>query len=140
MRGRDDKIILDDMELRKLWREHFEKLSNEEFDWDRNTLVFKDPVSGPAEIITQREVRSAIKAMKEGKAAGPSGVVTEMLNAAGESGVAWITDICNLITMEETIPEDWKKSWMVSIYKGKGDALDCNSHRLIKLLDHAMKL
>ena len=62
--------------------------------------------------------------MKEGKAAGPSGVVAEMLNAAGESGMAWITDICNLIIKEGTIPEDWKKSWIVSIYKGKGDALD----------------
>ena len=38
--------------------------------------------------------------MKEGKAAGPSGVVAEILNAAGESGVAWITDICSLIIKE----------------------------------------
>ncbi len=38
------------------------------------------------------------------------------------------------------IPEDWSKSWMVSIYKGKGDALECNSYRGIKLLEHAMKV
>ena len=78
--------------------------------------------------------------MKEGKAAGPSEIVAEMLNAAGKSGVAWITDICNLIIKDGTIPEDWKKSWIVSLYNRKGDPLDCNYHRRIKLLDHAMKV
>ncbi len=29
---------------------------------------------------------------------------------------------------------------MVSICKGKGDALECNSYRGIKLLEHAMKV
>ena len=29
---------------------------------------------------------------------------------------------------------------MVSIHKGKGDALECNSYRGIKLLEHAMKV
>jgi len=29
---------------------------------------------------------------------------------------------------------------MVTVYKGKGDAMDCGSYRGIKLLDHAMKV
>ena len=29
---------------------------------------------------------------------------------------------------------------MLSIYKGKGDVLDCGSHRGIKLIDHVMKV
>ena len=45
-----------------------------------------------------------------------------------------------MVLKEGRIPNDWSKSWMVSIYKGKGDALDCASYRGIKLLEHVMKL
>ena len=38
------------------------------------------------------------------------------------------------------MPKDWRKSWMLSIYKGKGDVLDCRSHRSINLIDHLMKV
>ena len=32
------------------------------------------------------------------------------------------------------IPDKWKMSVVVSIYKGKGDAMSCESYRRIKLL------
>ena len=35
---------------------------------------------------------------------------------------------------------DWRKPWMVNVYKGKVSALDCGSYRGIKLLDHVMKV
>ena len=38
------------------------------------------------------------------------------------------------------VPEDWERSWIVSVYKGKGDALECGSYRGIKLLDQVMKV
>jgi len=50
--------------------------------------------------------------------------------------VFWVTDVCNAVVEEGRIPVDWTKSWMVSVYKGKGDALECCSYRDIKLLDH----
>jgi len=97
-------------------------------------------VCGPCEIITPEEVKVAIGETKVGKATGPSGVASEMLKAAGEGGIMWMVDLFNQIISEEKIPDDWKKSWMVTVYKGKGDALDCGSYRGIKLLDHAMKV
>ena len=51
-----------------------------------------------------------------------------------------MTDLCNLIVREGCVPVEWKKSWMVNVYKGKGDALVCGSYRGIKLLDHVMKV
>ena len=86
------------------------------------------------------EVRAAICKMKKGKAVGPSGIGAEMLSAAGEAGVSWVTDLCNVIVKEGRIPADWTKSWLVTVYKGKGDALECGSYRGIKLLDQVMKV
>ena len=114
---------------------------NEEFVWDKSCLANDMDVSGPqCERITTEEVKVAKKGMKLGKAAGPSGVVTEMLKSAGEDGIKWMTDLFNQIVSEGKIPADWKKSWIVTVYKGKGDALDCRLYRGIKLLDHAMKV
>src|SRR2546426_13004 len=78
--------------------------------------------------------------MKSGKASGPSGVVTEMLKAAGEIVIEWMTDLFNAVVREGKVPVDWCKSWMISIYKGIGDAMECKSYREIKLLEHAMKV
>ena len=57
-------------------------------------------MSGQAEWISVQEVQAAITAMKVGKAAGPSGVVTEMLKASGKVGARWVADFCNSIVTE----------------------------------------
>jgi len=38
------------------------------------------------------------------------------------------------------IPENWKSSVTLPIYKGKGDPMECGSYRGTKLLEHAMKV
>ena len=62
------------------------------------------------------------------KAAGPSDVTGEMIKAAGEQAVDWLTSICNRTVKEEAIPESWQMSELVPIYKGK-DVLECSSSR-----------
>ena len=86
------------------------------------------------------EVRAALKEMKRHKAPGLSGLVTEMIQATGEIGTQWILDLCNGIVKEASIPEDWKSSVVLPIYKGKGDRIECGSYRGIKLLEQAMKV
>ena len=63
-----------------------------------------------------------------------------MLKAAGEPGVQWVTSIFNGVIKEGKIPTDWRKSWLVNVYKGKGDALACGSYRGITLLNQVMKI
>jgi hypothetical protein len=145
LRDEKGKIVTDGEKIKEMWRSHFEKVANEEFEWDRDSLSRDCPGGTDGtleeiEEISDKEVREAMKKMKCGKAPGPSGVGAELLIAAGEVGITWMVDLCNAILREGKMPEDWSKSWLVSIYKGKGDAMECGSYRGIKLLEHAMKV
>ena len=95
---------------------------------------------GPADCIRMAEVRAVLKRMKRHKAPGLSGLVAEMIQATGDIGTQWILDLCNGIVKEGSIPEDWKSIVVLSIYKGKGDPMECGTYRETKLLEHAMKV
>ena len=45
------------------------------------------------------------------------------MKSAGETCLPWVTEVCKAIVQEGKVPKDWDKSWMVNVYKGKGDAL-----------------
>ncbi|EYB93809.1 hypothetical protein Y032_0178g644 [Ancylostoma ceylanicum] len=82
----------------------------------------------------------AMKKMKAGKASGPDGIPVEAWRSLGELGVRWLTMFFNNITRSEKIPEAWKDSIIVPIFKRKGDAVNCVNYRGIKLIAHTMKI
>jgi hypothetical protein len=135
-------LVITEEEKLKVWGTYFEKLLNEENEWDGVTDWQLKDNSEDTEVswIREDEVAKSLKKMKEGKAAGMSGIVAEMISAAGSVGTEWLTELCNLIVREGHIPSDWKKSILVPVYKGKGDPMECGSYRAIKLLEHAMKV
>ena len=53
---------------------------------------------------------------------------------------SWVAALCNKIMDEENIPEDWRYSHIVPIYKQKGDNMECGNYRGIKLMEHVMKI
>ena len=85
-------------------------------------------------------VKKAISKMKSGKAAGPSGIVVEMIKAAGDTGATMIRDLATAIIRDGKVPTDWEESFIVCLYKGKGDALDRGNYRGLKLTEQAMKI
>jgi len=80
---------------------------------------------GPADCIRIGEVVAALKKMKRHKAPGLSGLSAEIIQATEGIGTQWLLDICNGIAKEDCIPEDWKSSVILPIYKGKGDPMEC---------------
>ncbi|GFR97695.1 RNA-directed DNA polymerase (reverse transcriptase) domain containing protein [Elysia marginata] len=76
--------------------------------------------------------------MKKEKAAGCSGFSADMIKVLEESGVDIIIDIIGTVWEEEAMPEDWKQSEIVPIYKQKGDPLDYGNYR--GMLEHEMKI
>jgi hypothetical protein len=125
-------------ERAKVWKEHMERVMNEENEWDG--VVDVDVVHGPIDRVTMKEVMTAIKAMKLGKATGVSEVAAEHIAASGMVGIEVITKIANRELDGEGIPDEWKCSVLVPLYKWKGDVRGCGAYRGVKLLQHAMKV
>ena len=88
----------------------------------------------------KEEVAATIKGFKIGNAAGPTVVVSEIMKASGGVGTRWKTDLINNIVKEGCIPDDWRKSILVSVYKGKCNPLVRGSYRAIWLLEQPMKV
>ena len=104
------------------------------------TCKNEPPLEGSPIPITIDMVRKAISKMKSGKAAGPSGIVVEMIKAAGDTGATMIRDLATAIIHDGKVPTDWEESFIVCLYKGKGDALDRGNYRGLKLTEQAMKI
>ena len=93
---------------------------------------------GPAEEVSEEEVKRALKEMKSGKAPGSTGMTSDLIKRANITGD--LIGVFSGIVEEEEIPKEWKNRVTVRIYKGKEDALECGKYRRIKLLEHGMKL
>ena len=124
----------------KAWLEHYQKLLDIEFDWDPDHLLYQPPVEGPPIPITIDMVKKAISQMKAGKAPGLSGIVVEMIRAANDMGASMIHDLAAAIIRDGKEPSDWEQSFIVCLYKGKGDALERGNYRGLKLTEQVMKI
>ena len=140
VRTNNSQMSLDVDSKKEAWREHYMHLLNVEFSWNPGGLSEVYPVKGLSEPMTIAMVGKAINKMSLGKAAGPSGIVAEMLKAAGSSGASMIRDLIEDIIFENRITSEWQKSHIVSVYKGKGDALNRSNYRGLKLIDQVMKV
>ena len=60
--------------------------------------------------------------------------------ASGKFGVGVLKKRCQRVLDGKGMPEEWKTSVVVPIFKGKGDMMDYGTYRGVKLLEHAMKI
>jgi len=97
-------------------------------------------VQGPCGLIRRDENLKAVRMMKKGKAAVPTGIVSEIFTAEEDCSVEWLTSLYNLIVAQGKIPHDWKSNILLPVFKGKGGPIACGSYRTIKLLEHAVKV
>ena len=97
-------------------------------------------VERPVHEISREEVKNALERMKKGKAPACSGLPIDHTKHLGESGVDMMHEILKRVWEEEHMPEEWKKSEIVPIYKQKGDPLECGNFIGIKLLEHGRRL
>jgi hypothetical protein len=137
-----EQLLVKEDEIRHRWREYFDKLFNGE---NENTTVqlddsFDDTNRRFVRRIQESEVREALKRMKGGKAMGPDGIPIKVWRCLGDIAIVWLTKMFNNIYRSNKMPEEWRRSILVPIYKNKGDIQSCTNYRGIKLMSHTMKL
>ena len=138
IKDKDGNVLRKERDIIIRWKEYFEALLNEE---NERFLRGDGHVNyGPVTEITKDEVRTSLRKMKNGKAVGPDGVPIEAWKALGEEGIDILWHLMKKIMESETIPEIWRKSLLIPIFKEKGDIQSCENYRGIKLMSHTLKL
>ena len=97
----------DEVKIKERWREYFSNLLNVENAREQLGEVLL--VERPVQKISREEVKKAIESMKNGKAAGCSGLPIDLIKHLEESGVDMMHEILKRVRVEEQMPEEWTK-------------------------------
>jgi hypothetical protein len=81
-----------------------------------------------------------LKRLKEGKVMGPNEIPIEVWRSVGDVTIVWLTKLFNIIFRSNKIPNEWRRSILVPIFKNKENVQSCTNYRGIKLMSHTMKL
>ena len=130
-------------EVMQIWKEHFNQLLNQRtpIDWSIiNTMEQVTPkVSMDARPVME-ELQKAIKQLGNGKSPGADGLPAEIFKNGGYILQIALLKLVHKIWDEECVPEDFKSSTVIPLFKGKGDKKAVDNYRGISLLTCAGKL
>ena len=73
------------------------------------------------------------------KASGDDGIPLELFQTLKYDAVKVLHSICQQIWKTQQWPQDWKKSFFITIPK-KGNAKKCSNYHTIALISHASKV
>ena len=104
MRGSDGRLNFSEKVRGRVWKEHKERIMNEENEWDQN--VQADLVEGPVKRISWEEVVKAFGKMRPAKASGPSEVSFEMIAAGREIGIDVMVELCQSLLDGREMPDE----------------------------------
>ena len=77
IKGRNGRMGFSQKDRCIIWKEHMERIMNEENAWDHK--MDAAVIEGPVEKVSHKKVREAIRKMKQGKAAGLSEITLELI-------------------------------------------------------------
>ncbi|KAK3534032.1 hypothetical protein QTP86_000637 [Hemibagrus guttatus] len=139
IKDRDGRVLTSEESVQRRWKEYFEELMNEENEREKR-VEGVNSVEQKVDKIRKDEVRKALKRMKSGKAVGPDDIPVEVWKCLGEAAVEFLANLFNRVLESERMPEEWRRSVLVPIFKNKGDVQSCSNYRGIKLMSHTMKV
>ena len=131
-----ERLLVKEDEIIHRWQEYFDKLFNGE-----NTGIavelddsFDDTNRHSVRRIEELEVKEVLRRMKGGKAMGTDGIPIQVWRCLGDIAIVWLSRLFNHIFRSNTMPDEWRRSTLVRIYKNKGDIQNCTNYHRIKLM------
>ncbi|GFR83528.1 retrovirus-related Pol polyprotein from type-1 retrotransposable element R2 [Elysia marginata] len=134
IKDKDGNTLSSTEEQLKRWTEHF------------TTVLNRPPPDIPPDIApaeaelqinieqpSKAEIKKAITALRNGKAAGPDEIPPEAIKADMETSVNLLYDLLGKIWIKEEMQAEWREGIVIKLPK-KGDLSNCNNYRGIMLL------
>jgi hypothetical protein len=118
-----ERLLTKDKYIKNRWWEYFDKLFNEESESSSIELdISLDDLNRQfVRKIQESEVKDALKRMKWGKTMGLDEIPIEVWRTLGDVTIVWLTKLFNLIFRSNKMPDEWRQSILVPIFKNKGD-------------------
>jgi len=130
-------LITDSHNIVAKWRNHFFQLLNghrvndlRQTEIHTAELLVPEPSAFKVEMVEGK--------LKDHKSPGINQISAELIKAGCRTIRSEIYKL-NSIRNKEELPEEWKESIIIPIYK-KGDKRDCNNYRGISLLSTTYKI
>jgi hypothetical protein len=135
--GKGD-LVVDSHSIMARWRNYFSQILNVHgvSDVRQAEINTAEPlVPDPSAL----EVELAIEKLKSHKSPDINQIPAELINVGGRPIRCAIHKLIISIWNKEELPEKWKESIIVPIYK-KGDETDCSNYRSISLVPTTYKI
>nr|XP_009769880.1 PREDICTED: uncharacterized protein LOC104220675 [Nicotiana sylvestris] len=144
IKDEEGRVLMKEAQIKQSWQSYFHRLLNEE--GDRNIMLLELGHSESHQDfryyrrIKVEEVVGAMRNMSQGKAIGLDEIPVEFWRYVGKACLEWLTELFNIIFKMKRMPDEWRWSTMMPLYKNKGDIQNCNNYTGIKLLSQTIKV
>ena len=136
-------LVKDKAAILARWAEYFGALLNNANPTDPSAIAQLPQYPVVLEMdapITEEEVTKAIKTLKAGKAAGPDSLPPDLFMLGDPTITKLLTKFSRKCWETGTVPNNWLRANIVTIYKKKGEKSDCGNYRGLSMLDVAGKI
>ncbi|KAL6568984.1 hypothetical protein OROGR_000709 [Orobanche gracilis] len=126
VKDNDQRILVQDKEIKERWRSYFDTLFNDHQEQDIENLNIPSSMVNREfkRRIQKGEVAMTLKKMGSKKAEGPDGIPIEVWKCLGERGIEWLTMLFNKIWRSNKMPSAWRTSILIPLYKNKEKTYD----------------
>jgi hypothetical protein len=126
IKDENGNLLADPQNILNRWKHFFNQVLNVHgvHDVRQMDMHTAEPLVSEPSLV---EVEIAIGKLKSYKSPGTDNIPTELIKAGGEILYSEIHRLICCIWNKEELPQQWKESIIVPIYK-KGDKTDCNNY------------